>query len=457
MEEGKGKMSRFVLIMSFFILVFGCVETDAAVVNKSPENIVILISDGCGYYHVDAASLYQYGKTGVQPYESFPVICGMITYMAGGDYDSRAAWSEFEYVKENPTDSAAAATAMSCGIKTYKRCIGVDPNKKPLKHIIERCEELSMATGVITTVPLSHATPAGFVAHNVSRNNYEEIAREMIFDSSVDVIMGCGHPLYDANGRPVETANTYKYIGGKETYDLLTSGSAGGDADGDGKVDYWQLIQSRSEFQKMAMGKTPKRVLGLAKVFQTLQQQRGGDNKADAYTEKLTETVPTLEEMTRAALNVLDNDPDGFFLMVEGGAVDWASHGNEQARVIEEQIDFNKSVEAVLEWVEEQSGWDETLVIVTSDHECGYMTGPGSGSKEDKDAWKPLENKGKSNQPGFEWHSDGHTNSLIPFYAKGFCAAEFKKCQKKKDPVRGMYINNSDIGKVIFSVLGRGD
>ncbi len=81
---------------------------------------------------------------------------------------------------------------------------------------------------------------------------------------------------------------------------------------------------------------------------------------ADPYAEPLIDSVPTLEEMTRAALNIVDNDPDGFVLMVEGGAVDWAAHANHSGRVIEEEIDFNHSVEAVVEWVEKNSNWGET-------------------------------------------------------------------------------------------------
>jgi alkaline phosphatase len=83
--------------------------------------------------------------------------------------------------------------------------------------------------------------------------------------------------------------------------------------------------------------------------------------------------------MTSAAINVLDNNPDGFFLMIEGGAADWASHANQSGRVIEEQIAFEKAIETVIEWVNKNSTWDDTLLIVTSDHETGYITGPDSG------------------------------------------------------------------------------
>ena len=85
--------------------------------------------------------------------------------------------------------------------------------------------------------------------------------------------------------------------------------------------------------------------------------------------------VPNLALMTKGALNVLDNDPDGFFLMVEGGAVDWANHANQLGRLIEEQNDFNDAVDVAIEWIKANGGWEKNLLIVTGDHECGYLTG----------------------------------------------------------------------------------
>jgi alkaline phosphatase len=161
--------------------------------------------------------------------------------------------------------------------------------------------------------------------------------------------------------------------------------------------------------------------------------------------------------MTKAAINVLDQDPDGFFLMVEGGAIDWASHSNLSGRMIEEEISFNRAVESAVAWVDKFSNWEETIIIVTGDHETGYLTGPGSDPKADNanmnrnEIWKPLVNNGEGHEPGMEWHSEGHTNSLIPFYAKGIGSEKFNQRIKGNDPVRGPYIDESDIGQVLFS------
>ena len=423
---------------------------------SSAKNIIVMISDGLGFNHLDATRYYQYGKNTRRSSNRFFFNCAMSTYMEydSGDgcyshgYDADSAWSEFDYVSSCSTDSAAAATAMSTGVKTYEGAIGVDFDELPLEHALELAEQKGKSTGVVTSVQWSHATPAGFVAHNVSRNNYAEIAREMVFDSPVDVIMGCGHPWFDANGRQQKTPNTFKYVGGEDTWKDLVAGTAGGDADGDGFDDRWVLIQDLAEFQAMEYGPTPRRVIGTAKVSQTLQQRRGGDGYADPYEEPFIETVPTLTEMTTAALNILDDDPDGLFLMVEGGAIDWASHANQSGRMIEEQIDFENAVKAVVKWVRKNSNWRETLLIVTSDHETGYLSGPGSDP-----TWEPIVNNGAWNLPGMEWQSGSHTNSLVPLFARGRAARMLRRYADEKDPVRGRYVDNTELARVIFGAI----
>ncbi len=457
----KGKCAFNVAFYLVIICVFiFCSRIDA--ISAAPggkgkpakvENTIVMICDGWGYNHVDAASYYQYGDSGMQIYESFPFAYAMSTYMWGGDYDSTLAWSDFQYVTSGSTDSAAAATAMSTGIKTSNGAIGVDISGTPVKNVLECAEEQGKSTGVVTTVQFSHATPAGFVAHNESRSNYEAIAQEMIYDSATDVIMGCGNPWFDADGQLLLTPNTYMYVGGEDTWNDLVSGTASGDADGDGlSDDPWTLIQERAEFQSLMSGPTPARLIGIPKVKNTLQYDRSGNIFGDPYTVPKIDTVPTLEEMTLAALNVLDNDPDGFFLMIEGGAADWASHAHASGRVIEELIDFNQAVVTVADWVNQNSDWDRTLLIVTGDHECGYLLGPGSGL-DSSSLWKPIVNNGIENLPGMEWYNWGHTNSLIPLFAKGTAASLIKRYANKRDSVRGSYLDNTEIAKTIFKCM----
>ena len=444
-------MKKAVLLV-FLVLLIAATPAFAAPGGNQPKpaakNVIVMISDGWAFNHLTAASYYEYGQDARQVYNRFPFQFAMSTYSYYCDYDPALAWSSWDYVKSCYTDSAAAATTMASGVKTYDAAIGVDINEMPLKNALELAEEKGKATGVISTVEWTHATPAGHVAHNVSRNNYAEIGQEIVNVSAADVVMGGGHPWYDASGNLKATPNTFNYVGGQATWDALVAGTAGGDADGDGVADPWTLIQTREEFQALMSGPTPKRVLGTAQVYQTMQQGRSGDAFADPFVVPLIQTVPTLAEMTKAALNVLDDDPDGLYLMVEGGAVDWAAHANQSGRMIEEALDFERAVEAVIDWVQANSNWGETLLIVTADHETGYLWGPGSNPD-----WMPIVNNGAGNLPGMQWNSPDHTNSLTIISAKGDAARMFTRYATNFDPVRGWYIDNSNIADVVFWTL----
>lgn len=460
-----------------------------------PKNIILMISDGCGHNHINATSIYQYGDTGTQVYEKFPIQLWVSTYSARDKkvndpykegYEPEKAWSWFEYVKSGATDSGASATAMATGLKSYNSAIGVDVNKNAIKNISEVAKEKGKSAGVVTSVQFSHATPASFVAHNPSRSKYSQIAQEMILDSKMDVIMGCGNPLYNNDGKLISKDQNYSYVGGEAVwngliknqtdFDLNNDGIYDNfveDCDGDLFRDPWTLIQDLEDFRSLMEGKTPKRVIGIPKVSATLQcnrtpvTDRNFDGKKDAkdavlvndiYIDPFNPDVPSLQEMVSGAINVLDNNKNGFFLMVEGGAIDWASHSNAFARMIEEQIEFNKAIETVVKWIEAKSSWDETLLIITGDHETGYLTGPDSGPDKDdpndsiKPVWNPLINNGKGKFPGYEWNSTGHTNSLIPVYAKGAGCDLFKIYANEFDPVRGAYIDNTEIAKVMFNL-----
>jgi len=427
----------------------GTAEAASAKAAKPTKNVIVMISDGWGYNHIAAADYY----TGQQQaYERFPVRFPMSTYSVGNGYDPLKAWTDFNYVKSGATDSASAGTAMASGVKTYDAAIGVDQNTVPRKLVTQYAEEAGKATGVVTSVEFSHATPASFVAHNESRNNYSAIANEMLSRSATDVIRGCGAPDYDDNGAPAGKSTSY--VGGAATWADISDGFVtGADADGDGMGDVWTVIRDRSQFQALDRGDTPSRVLGIPRVYTTLQQARGGDTKAAPGVVPLTATVPTLSEMTEAALNVLDNDEDGFFLMVEGGAVDWAGHSNQSGRVIEEQMDFNAAVESVIEWVKQNSNWGETLLIVTGDHETGQLWGPGSGTIGGTAVFHPIVDNGVGALPGMQWNSSNHTNQLVPLFAKGDAGLLFKWTVDGTDPVRGAYIDNTDLGRNLTKIV----
>jgi alkaline phosphatase len=445
------------VLLALLIPAIALLPAAAAAAETPPtrvgKNIIVMIADGSGLNHMTATSYYAYGTERGSVLAQFSYVLGMTTHSADGHpfgYDPKLAWSDFDWVRNKHSDSAAAATAMACGVKTYYGAIGLDVNGNRVQNALELAESKGKATGVVSTVQWSHATPGAHVAHNAYREDYEEIALEMVFESAADVVMGAGHPWYDDNGKRKTTPNTFKYVGGEKTWNALLAGRAGGDADGDGDDDPWTLIQTREQFRALMTGPTPRRVLGTAQIFTTMNQSRSGDGKADPYVVPRIETVPTLAEMSLAALNVLDDDPDGLYLMIEGGAVDWAAHSNQSGRMIEESLDFERATQAVIEWVETNSNWTETLLIVTGDHETGYLTGPNSGHGP---VWNPIVNKGKGVVPGMEWNSTSHTNSLMIFAAKGAAARMFLPYATGYDPVFRRYIDNTNIKDVVFALL----
>jgi alkaline phosphatase len=420
--------------------------------HAAPKNIIFMLADGMGYNHIDAASMYRYGDVHQQVYWTFTHM-PVSTYSANNKegYNSEKAWEDFKYFLRVPTDSAASATTLSTGVKTMNGRIGQDPDGEPLRHIIEDAETMGKATGVLSTVMFAHASPASFVTHHVTRKDYEAIAKKMISDSAVDLIIGAGHPHYDNDAKRIgsDEEPDYRYVGGEEVWTALQAGKTFADADGDGHGDAWTLVDSTDDLIALADGETPERVLGVLPVRATLQVDRGGEDKNGPYETPLNSGVPTMADLMLSALNVLDDDPDGFFLMAEGGAVDWASHGNQPGRLIEEQVDFDKAIEAAIDWVNKNSSWEETALFITGDHECGYLTGPESG--ED---WKPLVNNGKGKLPGMEFHSTGHTNQLLPVFAKGAGTEALTDKVRGADMRHGAFIDNTDINAVMRSLWG---
>ncbi len=436
------------------LLVLAC--SDAGT-EPTPVSAIVMISDGCGYNQIAATNLFMTGEPVAQPYERFPVVLAMQTSPAGKKgYDPAAAWTDFDYVRRHATDSAAAATAMATGTKTENGALGVDPEGNPLTNVLEVAESLGKATGVVTTVQFSHATPAGFVVHSKSRNDYEEIARQMLERSAVDVIMGCGHPWYDDDGRRTDRPQGYRYVGGEEMWQALVAGQAGltVDADHDGALDDpWRLIEDRADFLALATEPSGGRVLGLARAHSTLQCRRSGPAAAAPFATPFNPGVPTLAEMTRAALAILGSDPDGFVLMVEGGAVDWACHENRADRLIEEEHDFAQAVQAALAWVDEHGRAAHTLIVITGDHETGYLTRAATGTDDTPWAHEPLVSRGQGQVPGLQWNSGSHTNSLVPLFARGPMAEQFLDRIAGVDPHRGPFVDNTAVAQVVLACL----
>jgi alkaline phosphatase len=377
-------------------------------------------------------------------------------------YDPASMASNFNYSKSGATDSASAATAMYTGVKNYDGTINWTTDSKPLTTFFEQAAQAGKAIGAVSSVQLSHATPGAVYGHNSSRNNYASISWEGVYGSNpldsvtnnssnskagnnglydalnyngnLKVLMGAGNGDYTDNGT-FDTSKTDNYVGGSAAWTDIKEGVP---------PNGWTLIESKSDFEKVATGTlNPDRVLGVAQVNTTLQQAR--TNPAGDF-DPLNTNVPTLLTMTKAALNVLDNDPNGFTVMIEGGAVDWANHANQLDRMIEEQIDFNNSVKAVVDYLDANTNgnnWTNTLLIVTADHETGHLWGDGTvgffdvngnGTFDAGVDYAHVKDNGIGVLPGAKYNSGDHTNALVPLFAKGAGADLFGNYVEGTDP-----------------------
>lgn len=386
-------------------------------------------------------------------------------------YNAASAWGGYSWLKSSATDSAAAASAISTGVKTYNNAINWSDLNASLPTICELAKNTyGKAVGTVSSVEWSHATPAALSeAHDVSRNNYANIANDMLGGTVMDVIMGCGNPDYNAAGASTSWKDC-KFVGGQTTWDQLKSGTHPGG---------WTLIESRGGIQALAVGATPARVVATAQTRETLQQRRGATQDwngnavidsadikaAPVYGDPFNASVPTLREMTQAALNCLKNrdqaGSNGFFLHVESGAVDWANHDNQLGRMIEEQTALVEAAEAVVDFIDQDGDdytWDNTLLILTADHETGLLWGPDSATEP----FNPLVSQGQGQLPLARYNSGGHANSLVPVRARGAGSEDFAALVDGYDATAaakwgvGNYVDNTDLFTVMSNAMADG-
>lgn len=325
---GNGHFKRkFLPIAVLSTVAFGSLvgTFDAYAKNDSKENkaeiknVIFLIGDGMG---VSYTSAYRYLKDNPQTPE-----------MEKTEFDQYLVGNQMTYPEDpaqNVTDSAAAATAMSAGIKTYNAAIAVDNDHTPVKTVLEAAKESGKATGLVATSEVTHATPASFGAHDISRKNMNSIADdyydEMINgEHKVDVMLGGGLSNFVRPDRDL-TAE-FKKAG----YGYVT--------------DRNQMLKNENS-----------KILGLF--------AEGGLPKMIDREE----TIPSLEEMTTTAIHALNKDKDGFFLMIEGSQVDWAGHDNDIVSAMSEMEDFEKAYKAAIDFAKKDK---HTLVVATADHSTG--------------------------------------------------------------------------------------
>lgn len=285
------------------------------------------------------------------------------------------------------TDSAPSATAMTNGTKSYNGSINVTPYGQQVETLPHRLQrESGKAIGVVTSVPISHATPAATYAHNVQRDDYQDLSRDLLGLPSVshrdqplpgvDLLFGAG---YGANAA-TNTAQGNNYVPGNKYLTIEDRNKI--DFNFGGKYVVAERTVNRTGIEvleeglKYAIEKQARffGFFGTAKGHLPFRTADGrfdpvrGVNETESYTAADLSENPTLAQMTDVALRYLERDPDGFWLMVEPGDVDWANHDNNIDNSIGAVISGDNAVKTITDWITARDAWDETLLIVTADH-----------------------------------------------------------------------------------------
>ncbi len=359
-------------------------------------------------------------------------------------------FAAYDYMIWNgTTDSAAAGTALASGVKTYNSSINyrdTGTSLEPVPFITQQVKAHGKKAGVVTTKPFTDATPSAFATTDDYRDDEAAISHSMIHNGMLDVIISPGHPEFGSGGAP-RTPN-YSTVS-QANLQSLRDGSAG-----------WSFVDDAQQLKDIGAGTAaaPDRLFGLVPVSSSLNS-RDTTGRTNAYDPRFYNpldpkgavpfVMPDLDELSLAAINTLNKGNNGFFLMVEGASVDSAAHANNLPQLIEEQLQFNRAVDAVIAWVEANSNWNETLLIVTTDHANGLFLGPQSDSVFMQDP----QAVGVGELPLGMWWSTNHTNELVPLWTKGVGSELFAGMFDGMDPRRGMFIDNTDVYRVMSAVV----
>jgi alkaline phosphatase len=311
---------------------------------EKPKNIIFLIGDGMGVSQVFAGLTANHGNL----------------YLENLKY---IGFSKTQSADNYITDSAAGGTALSSGVKTYNGAIAVDVEGNPVKTILEKAEEKGLATGLVSTSTITHATPASFIAHQPNRNMYENIAADFL-KTDIDVFIGGGRDHF------------IKRRDGRNLVDEL-------------KHNGYQYAVNIDEIKKIKSGK-------LAGLIE--------DSDAGRF-EHRKDMLPVA---TKTALNILSKNENGFFLMVEGSQIDWGGHAGSTVYIVEDMLDFDKVIGEALDFAKKDG---ETLIVVTADHETGGLAIVGGDMN--------------TGMVKGEFSSGDHTAVMVPVFAYGPGAEEF--------------------------------
>lgn len=320
-------MKKTFYLLLFALAVMGVfLQYQNAPKEKKAKYVFYFIGDGMGVNQVNGTEMYlaeKEGKIGLKPlnFTQFPVVNVATTY------------SKYNSV----TCSAAAGTALATGNKTKNGTIGMDSlHKAPLYSVAVKAKKAGRKVGVTTSVSVDHATPAAFYAHQPNRNMYYEIGTDLP-KAGFDFYAGAGflRPDSKTDSTAINLFKLYEQEG-------------------------YTVIRGMEEF-------TDKSGEAAKVIF---IQEEGRDEESLPYAIDRREGDLTLAQITENAIQFLTRDNDnGFFLMIEGGKIDWACHGNDAATVFTEIVDMSEAVQKALDFYKQHP--EETLIVITADHETG--------------------------------------------------------------------------------------
>ncbi len=391
-------MRKLVSYLTFIgVIVFSLLSVTSCKTNNDDKAkyIFLFIGDGMGLGQVSLAESYlsyQDGKIGGASlsFTQFPVYGFCTTYSAD----------------HHITCSAAAGTAIACGEKTNNGFVGVNPAGDHLESVAGVLKKEGYKVGIMTNVQVNHATPATFYAHQSDRNNYYEICQELPL-SGFEFFGGSG--FYKPCGKNGDREPLGEYVEGKG-YEVCYG------------VEEFDSIKDSAD-----------RVVFI--------QESGRKGDTDFYESNgVNEGDISLGAMMNLALDFLGDD-EPFFIMCEGGGIDWAGHHNKTVEIIRQVLDLEDAVDAALEFYSRHP--DETLILVTADHETGGLVlgqGYEPGAPENfrwnliEEQWRESkgrktlpfeENRTLNNSVHIGWTTNHHTAMPVPLYAKGKGAERF--------------------------------
>jgi alkaline phosphatase len=342
----------------------------------SSRSLIFFVGDGMGPEIVSIAKIYSEESLGKE--------LNMVRLANTGTTGYMTTHSQDRLV----TDSAASGTAMATGQKTNNGMIGMSPDGQICTNLFEEAVASGRAVGVVTTTSVTDATPASFLAHAISREHHFGIA-EQIVEGDATVVMGGGYLFF----LPPERGKRW------DGRNLAREAEDRG----------FEVVFTREELEVAG----DDRVIGLfARDAMPYERVRDAGD------------VPSLAEMTAKALEVLETDPDGFFLVVEGGRIDHAEHDNRIADALADLLAFDAAIGLAMEYQEDH---ESLTIVISADHDCG---GPAiTGGDYGYPARGDLEHV-MSNTCGFvRWVSGHHTGTMVPVFVRGPGAERFSGIQ----------------------------